>query len=355
MPGSAGRMRKRTARKSCHAPCPYPIQDGHDFAFRKLTVALALDLSTVEQGLFPPGRKDQPEIIDTTKQFESRVSFIELAALRDSTLLIPAIAQQLGVQERGAPLREETLALAIGDRKMLLVLDNLEQILPAATSISRLLAHCPHLKTLITSRAALQIRGEHRFSLAPLAVPDLDSRSDLAEAISYPAVALFCQRAQAIRPDFTLQTQEDAHVVAQLCRCLDGLPLAIDLAAARLKIFSLQDMLARLTSAQNASPLDVLSGRIQDVPERQQSARTAIQWSYDLLNAEEQQVFHAMRLFENSALLAALRAVSRYDEEALLALPGLHLVSAETHWNTNRNQRRLHGVRLCVSRKGNRR
>ena len=252
------------------------------------------------------------------EHFPGGVSFIELAAVRDSALLIPTIAQQLGVQERGATLLEETLALAIGDRKMLLVLDNLEQILPAAISISRLLAHCPHLKTLITSRAALQVRGEHRFPLAPLAFPDPDSRSDWAEAISYPAVALICQRAQAISPDFALQTQEDAHVVAQLCRCLDGLPLAIELAAARLNIFSLQGMLARLTSAQNTSPLDVLSGNIQDLPARQQSARTAIQWSYDLLDAEEQQVFHAMCLFESSASLAALRAVTMCDEEALL-------------------------------------
>lgn len=250
--------------------------------------------------------------------FSDGVYFLELAALRDPALLIPAIAQQLGVQEQGAIPLEDSLAVAIGERQVLLVLDNLEQLLPAATSITRLLARCPQLKALVTSRAALQVRGEHRFPLAPLAFPDPNHLPALAEVTSYPAVALFCQRAQAITPDFALHTQADAHTIAQLCRHLDGLPLAIELAAARLNIFSPQALLQRLIGAPGDSPLDMLNSPVQDLPERQQSARAAIQWSYDLLKPEEQQVFHALCLFAGGASLPALCAVSERDEQTLL-------------------------------------
>ncbi|HEY7347753.1 MAG TPA: tetratricopeptide repeat protein [Ktedonobacterales bacterium] len=253
------------------------------------------------------------------EDFPDGVCFIELAALRDPALLIPAIARHLGVPERGATPLEETLAAAIGERQMLLVLDNLEQILPAGASISRLLARCPLLKALVTSRAALRVRGEHRFPLAPLAFPNPTDLPTLPEVASYPAVVLFCQRAQAITPDFALRTQEDAQVIARLCQRLDGLPLAIELAAARLNIFSPQAMLQRLIGPQDDSPLDMLSSPIQDLPDRQQSARAAIQWSYDLLDSQEQQVFHTLCLFESSATLAALCSVSERDEQTMLA------------------------------------
>jgi non-specific serine/threonine protein kinase len=264
---------------------------------------LAMQVATTVQEDFPDG-----------------VFFIELAALRDPALLIAAIAQHLGVPERAATPLEATLAAAIGERQMLLVLDNLEQILPAGRSITRLLARCPQLKALATSRAALRVRGEHRFPLAPLAFPDPDHLPSLADAASYPAVALFCQRAQAIVPDFALQTPADVQIITQLCRHLDGLPLALELAAARLNIFSPQTMLQRLIGTQGVSPLDMLSGSIQDLPDRQQSARVAIQWSYDLLDREEQHVFHALCLFESSASLAALCAVAERNEQTLLAL-----------------------------------
>jgi predicted ATPase/uncharacterized protein HemY/DNA-binding XRE family transcriptional regulator len=254
------------------------------------------------------------------EDFPDGVFFIELAALHDPALLIAAIARQLGVQEHGATPLEETLAAAIGEREMLLVLDNLEQILPAAPGITRLLARCPQLKALVTSRAALRVRGEHRFPLAPLAFPDPDTLPTLVEAVSYPAVALFCQRAQAINPDFALQSQDDAQVIAQICRYLDGLPLAIELAAARLNIFSPRAMLQRLTGAADTSPLDVLSGTMQDMADRQQSVRKAIAWSYDLLDTQEQEVFRVLCLFESSASLAALLSVSERDEASLLGV-----------------------------------
>ncbi len=256
--------------------------------------------------------------LSAQEDFPDGVFFLELASLRDPALLIPAIARHLGVSERGTIPLEETLPLAIGERRMLLVLDNLEQLLPAAPSLSRLLAKCPQLKALTTSRAALQVRGEHRFPLVPLAFPDPDHLPELAEVASYPAVALFCQRAQAINPDFVLRTPQDAQTVARICRHLDGLPLAIELAAARLNIFSPAILLQRLSSAQNGSPLDVLSSAVQDLPDRQQSVRTAIEWSYHLLTPEEQQVFHALCLFESSAATAALGAVAERDEQTLL-------------------------------------
>lgn len=251
--------------------------------------------------------------------FPDGVSFIELAPLRDPAQVIPTIAQALRVPEHGATPLAETLAAAIGDRQMLLVLDNLEQLLPAAPGLSRLLARCPQLKALVTSRAALQVRGEYRYPLTPLAFPDPGQLPTLAEVVYYPAIALFCQRAQAILPDFALQTQADAQTIAQLCRHLDGLPLALELAAARLNIFSPQALLQRLSSARGDSPLDMLSSPLQDLPGRQQSARAAIQWSYDLLDEQEQQVFHTLCLFESSATPAALCAVAERDEQALLA------------------------------------
>ncbi|HEY7122551.1 MAG TPA: tetratricopeptide repeat protein [Ktedonobacterales bacterium] len=253
------------------------------------------------------------------EDFPDGVSFIELAPLRDPAQLIPTITQHLRVPEHGATPLEETLMTAIGDRQMLLILDNMEQILPAAPNMSRLLLQCPQLKMLVTSRAALLVRGEYRYSLAPLAFPDPDRMPALAETISYPAVALFCQRAQAISPDFSVNTQVDAQTIAQLCRHLDGLPLAIELAAARLNLFSPRALLQHLTNVQGTSPLDILSSPIQDLPDRQQSARAAIRWSYELLNAQEQHVFHALCLFESGATLAALRAVAECDEAALLS------------------------------------
>jgi predicted ATPase/DNA-binding XRE family transcriptional regulator len=283
------------------------------------------------------------------EDFPDGVCFIELAPLRDPAQLIPAIAQHLRVPEYGATPLEETLAAAIGERQMLLVLDNLEQILSAATSISRLLMRCAQLKVLATSRAALQVRGEYRYPLAPLAFPDPDRLPAIAKVASYPAVALFCQRAQAILPDFAMHTQADAQVIAQLCRYLDGLPLAIELATARLNIFSPQAMLQRLVVAQGASPLDVLSSPIQDMPDRQQSARAAIQWSYDLLNAEEQHVFHTLCLFESSATLAALCAVAERDEQTLLwALTSL--VDKSLALRDERDQETLRFTRLELLR-----
>ncbi len=256
------------------------------------------------------------------EDFPDGVFFVELAALRDPALLLPALAQPLGVQERGATPLEHTLTLAIGDRQLLLVLDNLEHLLPAAPSISRLLARCPSLKALVTSRAALRVRGEHRFLLAPLAFPDPDAPPELAETASYPAVTLFCQRAQAVKPDFALHTQTNAQIIGQLCRCLDGLPLAIELAAARLSLLTPQEILACLTDAADASPLDVLGDALQDLPDRQQSVRKAIEWSYMLLDEEEQEVFHAVCLFESGVSLAALCAVTGHDEVPLLAFLG---------------------------------
>src|SRR5712664_2840479 len=186
---------------------------------------------------------------------------------------------------------------------MLFLLDNFEHLIQAAPTVAELLAAAPNLKILVTSRAALHVYGEHEFPVPPLALPASRSMPSVDVLSHYPAVALFVQRAAAARPDFELR-RENATAVAEICARLDGLPLAIELAAARVKVLSPASLLTRL-----ASRLQLLTGGARDLPERQQTLRAAMDWSYDLLSPAEQKLFRRLSVFAGGCNLEGAEAV----------------------------------------------
>ncbi len=256
--------------------------------------------------------------------FNDGVYFVPLASINDSTLVIPAIAHTFGLQHRyfdgQQPLAEhmEYLKTSLREKHCLLLLDNFEQVLSAAPAISELLSACPRVKILVTSRAVLHLQGEYEFPLLPLALPGGTSPLPLHELTQYAAIALFLQRAMAIKPDFAVTTA-NVHIIAMICRRLDGLPLAIELAAARVKLLTPQALLQRLSH-----PLNVLSGGRQNAPERHQTLRNTIAWSYHLLDAVEQQLFRRVAVFVGSCSLEAIEALySSYPDRAALVLDGV--------------------------------
>ena len=239
---------------------------------------------------------------ELSEAFHDGVFFISLAPIRDPTLIIPTIARLLDVSESPNRLMLDSLKDFLRDKQVLLLLDNFEQIVAAAPLLTELLEACLELRMLVTSREVLRLRGEHEFPLLPLTLPDQPSLEILMQ---YPSVALFVQRAQASQPDFKL-TSENASAVTEICARLDGLPLAIELAAARIKLLPPQAMLRQLQE----SPLQMLTGGARDLPVRQQTLRGAIKWSYDLLNANEQSTFRSLSVFVGGCTLqAALSAI----------------------------------------------
>src|SRR6266568_42785 len=186
---------------------------------------------------------------------------------------------------------------------MLLVLDNFEQVVAAAPLVTELLAACPRLKCLVTSRVVLRLSGEHEFPVPPLDLPDPRHLPAVETLSQYAAVALFIQRALAVKPDFRVDNA-NAPAVAEICVRLDGLPLAIELAAARMKLLSPEALLARL-----GQPLHVLTSGPRDVVARQQTLRNTIEWSYQLLDAQEQQLFRRLSAFVGGCTLEAIEAL----------------------------------------------
>ncbi len=235
--------------------------------------------------------------------FTDGVYFVNLAPISDAEFVVPTIAQMLGIREvPGQPLLEH-LKGELQQKQLLLVLDNFEQVVSAAPQLVDLLAACPKLNLLVTSREVLRVRAEHEFAVPPLALPDPIHLPEPAELSLYAAVALFLQRAQAVKPDFQV-TAVNARAVAEICACLDGLPLAIELGAARVKLFPPQALLARLDQR-----LQVLTSGARDAPERQQSLRNTIEWSYELLQAEEQRLFRRLSVFVGGCTLQAIEAL----------------------------------------------
>jgi predicted ATPase len=201
---------------------------------------------------------------------------------------------------------------------MLLLLDNFEQLVPAAPMLADLLAYCPRLHLLVTSRSALRLHGEYEFPIPPLAVPDLTSLPENEDLAQVATVTLFLQRAQAVQPGFQL-TRANARTIAEICTRLDGLPLAIELAAARIKLLPPQMLLKRL-----AHRLDVLTSSVRNLSARQQTLRNTIQWSYDLLSGEEQRVFRWLSVFVGGCTLEAADAVyNAKAEQAMDVLEGV--------------------------------
>lgn len=231
------------------------------------------------------------------------IYFVELATISDPSLVPSGIALVLGLADTSGRPPVDLLVERLRDRRVLLVLDNFEQVLDAATVVDDLLRRCPALSVLVTSRAPLQLRSEHEYPVPPLVLPEA-GRPVTPEMLSqYGAVALFVERASAIRPDFTL-TIANAPTVAAICVRLDGLPLAIELAAVRIRLLALEALLARLEHS-----LDLLTGGLRDLPPRQQTLRSAIAWSYDLLRPPEQRLFRRLGVFVGEFTLEAAEAV----------------------------------------------
>ncbi|HEX6553600.1 MAG TPA: LuxR C-terminal-related transcriptional regulator [Ktedonobacteraceae bacterium] len=235
--------------------------------------------------------------------FAQGVCFVSLAPISEPELVAPAIAHALGVHEDGIrPIFG--LVKTFLHEKQLLLLDNFEQLLQAAPLLEELLAACPQIKLLVTSRAVLHVKDEYEFTVQPLAIPDLQALPAYDSLSQVAAVELFVQRVEAIEPGFQL-TEHNATSIANICVRLGGVPLAIELAAARSKLFSPQALLSRLEHS-----LEVLSGGRRDAPSRQQTLRDAINWSYDLLTAEEQTLFRRLCVFVGGFTLEAAEAIS---------------------------------------------
>lgn len=243
-----------------------------------------------------------------SRWFAHGIYWVDLATIHRPDLVIPAIAQVLDVREREGHRLQDSLLDFLRERQLLLLLDNFEQVTAAAPNLANLLMAAPGLKLLVTSRVSLQLRGEHTFPVPPLPVPDPTLAADepLPETA---AVRLFVERAQAVRPDFEL-TPENGRDVAAIVRRLDGLPLAIELAAARLKLLPPHLLRQRLNER-----LELLSGGPQDLPLRQQTLHNVMQWSYDLLSPPEQRLFARLGIFVGGFTLDAAAAICRLDDD----------------------------------------
>ncbi|MBV9181843.1 MAG: protein kinase, partial [Acidobacteria bacterium] len=247
---------------------------------------------------------------DAIGSFPGGIRFVNLAPLSDPKLVISAISQALGIRETpGRPLIEAAKDYLASLERMLLVLDNFEQVAAAAQEISEILDACPQVKAMVTSRTVLRVYGEHEFPVSPLPLPHPGAALSPGRLLDFPSVALFVQRAMAAKPDFSLTTQ-NAEAVVQICRRLDGLPLAIELAAARVKVLPPASLLARLSSR-----LEVLTAGAQDLPERQRTLRRAIDWSHDLLTPSEQKLFRRISVFSGGCTLEAAEAVGNAEED----------------------------------------
>ena len=240
---------------------------------------------------------------DLLEDFADGISFVSLAPIHDPTLVLATIAQTLGLNDPGNEPGASRLHAFLQKKHLLLVLDNFEQVMGAALYLVDLLAASPHLKLLVTSREVLHLRVEQQFIVPPLALPDLTHLPDSETLALYSAVKLFLQRAQAVKSDFQV-TNASAPAVAEICVRLDGLPLAIELAAARMKLLSPQALLPLL-----GQRLRVLTSGARDVAERQQTLRNTIEWSYQLLDSQEQQLFRQLSIFAGGCTLEAVEAI----------------------------------------------
>ncbi len=237
-----------------------------------------------------------------TGDFADGAVFVDLAPLRDPGLVLTAIAQRLGVDERDATPLPGRLAAALRARQMLILLDNFEHVLAARESLLPLLEACPRLVTLVTSRVSLDVRGGREYPIAPLVLPGADVPPETLSGS--PAVQLFVERARATGTELTLDTAT-ARAVAEICRRLEGLPLAIELAAARTRLLPPAALLDKL-----GQRLPVLAGGVNDLPDRQKTMRDAIAWSYELLDEPDQALFRRMCVFTGGCSLDAAEVVS---------------------------------------------
>jgi predicted ATPase len=241
---------------------------------------------------------------EVLEEYEDGVFFVSLAAIIDSTLVAATVAGTLGVKETGGQPLLESLKDYLREKRILLLVDNFEHLLEAAPMVSELLSAAPNLKVLATSRIPLRLYGEHEFAVPPLTLPDPErALPSVEDLIQYEAVRLFVERAQAANGDFRV-TNDNVPAVAEICHRLDGLPLAIELAAARVKVLPPQKLLERLSDR-----LRLLTGGARDLPERQRTLRSTIEWSYGLLEEGERTLFARLAVFSGGCTLEAIVAI----------------------------------------------
>jgi len=256
---------------------------------------LALAVAAALQGDYPDG-----------------VAFVDLSALRDPALVAATVARAVGLRESGDQDAHSLLTTRLRDKRLLLALDNFEQVAAAAPLVAALSAECSRLTVLVTSRMALRVRVEQRFRVPPLGTPDPTGDPTLDEVADSAAVRLFAERARAARSDFAVGSG-NAAVVAEICQRLDGLPLAIELAAARVSLLPPTTLLARLGGPTDHAPLRVLGGGSRDLPERQRTVRDTVDWSYHLLDPDAQRLFARLGVFAGGCALEAIEAVCGPD------------------------------------------
>jgi len=240
---------------------------------------------------------------DVLREFADGTFFVDLAPVSSADLVIPSVAKTLSVQEATNRPILDSLKEYLRDRQLLLVLDNFEHVLASAAQVADLLSTCPGLKALVTSREALHLRGERQFPVPPLSLPDRSRGESVDQLTRYEAIRLFIERAQAAKPEFAI-SDRNVHAIVEVCHRLDGLPLAIELAAARVNVFSPQALLARLEHR-----LATLTSGPRDLPVRQQTLRQAIAWGYDLLTPGEQMLYRRLAVFVGGCTLTAAEAV----------------------------------------------
>jgi predicted ATPase/DNA-binding CsgD family transcriptional regulator len=234
--------------------------------------------------------------------FPDGVHFVSLAPINDPELVLPAIGRAVGVRDAGSRTIADQLVGQLDDKRLLLILDNFEQVADAGPAITEFLTTCPNVYALVTSRTRLRLTGEIEHSVPPL--PAASNQLDLQRAFDFPAIQLFVARAQGIESSFML-TPDNVWAVAEICRRLDGLPLAIELAAAWTRLLPPQVLVTRLEHR-----LPLLTGGSRDLPSRQQTIRDSIAWSYDLLSPDEQQLFRRLSAFVGGFPLDAVEAIA---------------------------------------------
>jgi len=244
---------------------------------------------------------------DLLDEFPDGVWYVELAALTDAALVAPMIAQTLAVSEVATKPILDTLKAYLREKKLLLVLDNFEQVMDARGAVAALVKSAPDVRVLVTSREKLNVYGEHEYAVPPLSLPDMKALPPLEKLTQYEAVELFIERARAAKADFEVNN-DNAAAVAEICVRVDGLPLAIELAAARVKMLPPQALLARLSSSLSG-PFKLLTGGARDLSARLQTLRGTIDWSYNLLSDEEKRFFARAAVFQGGRTLEALEAV----------------------------------------------
>lgn len=264
--------------------------------------------------LFGPGGVGKTRLAlqvanEVLEEFPDGVFWFSLEMIDTADAMLQAIAATFGLKEGAHQSLRDNLTRYLRDKRRLLVLDNFEQAIAAAPLVTELLRAAPHLKVIVTSRMILRVYGEHVFHVSPLGLPQLPLASGglplASDVLHYPAIALFVARTHAIHPDFAL-TQQNVRAVVELCRRLDGLPLAIELAAVHSDMLTPQEMVQQISSR-----LSLLTDGPRDLPARQQTLRNAIGWSYDLLSKSEQELFVQLAVFIGSFTKAAVQAVCR--------------------------------------------